>query len=131
MKNIVTLVVFAIIIAFSAGSVVAESNPLLTVFDGIKVGMEKRILVESMENLGITVYTNQTKLPEAVKPVLITTVWWNPMCIDNPFSKFETSAHNICPYAALEVEIDSWYTGKVIRAKYTYKFLEFGREIRK
>ena len=131
MKNIVTLVVFAIIIAFSAGSVVAESNPLLTVFEALEIGMKvgevQAALIGYEDGSKCYCAFNNTKDPKTIKAE-----WQDPQYEYTPKGEYNRKNMPWGPRAELEVEMNGHYNdgdAKIVKATYRYKFLKLEKEL--
>ena len=132
MKRIVALIVFAVIIAFSAGSSVAETNPLLTVFEAVEVGMDVGEVRDSLfsynEGSKCYCYLEKTFNPKIYKAK------WYDMAFIEYYNGRDTTIPLRRPTAELEVEVDTGgnpysYYNKIVKITYRYKFFKLERDL--
>ena len=136
MKSIVALVVFTIIIVFSADSAVAESNPLLTIFEGVEVGMNVGEVIDAVLGFdmggGCYCMVIKTDNPKVLEAISYSRDFKSPgkdvlIGVKAP----------IGPHASLQIEMDrsldsfvkDLKNAKVVKITYSYEFMKFKKEL--
>lgn len=132
MKSTASLVVFAIIIAFSAGSAVAESNPLLTVFEGIEIGMKGSEVIGAWRGYEDSVHISREyncycSFFPSDNPRIVNMEWTDKIYLFN-------EGRPGTPVAFLTIELDkNWDdpNARIVKATYIYKFLKLKKVLLK
>lgn len=122
MKRIAILIIFVVLFSIFSSNVFAESNPLLTIFEGIKVEANFDLIEEAIRGYGLEETSIYLVPKEGVNSFTISWQWLD----ENYMGTIAPTA-----YLFVDVEVDntSGYR-KVKNVIYRYSFLYFERELK-
>lgn len=131
MKRILAVAIFVASFCVFANSVRAESNPLLTIFEAIRVGGSNptellsaynALIAFSKQNSFCKNFSERIKVGVVNGTYLPNRYTWT--CSENQWDSLSVSP----PMATLEIE---HFFGLIVSAKYTYKFLDLEKSLNK
>ena len=117
-----------VLLLLNAAVARAENNPLLTVFEGIKVGMmvsDVKGALDAMSPANRCFCYLQLGLPLA--PSVVKAEW-----TDSTYGDYNNKEVPARPGAVLIIEMDSPYYGesaKIVKVTYRYQFLQLKKEL--